>query len=144
RHPVMLAMTMPDTSPIAVIGVDVGGTSIKAALVSPAFELLGHETVSTDLSSEAALLDCITELVRRVAAGAEVTAAGFGLPSQIDQRTGMVSDSINVPLVDVPFAREMGSRLGLPVRVDNDANAACLAEVRAGSARGAEDVVMLT
>src|SRR5205085_9593758 len=74
----------------------------------------------------------------------ESGGVGFGLPSQIDQRRGTVIDSINVPLVDVPVVDEMHARLGVPVRIDNDANCACIAEARIGAARGARDVVMLT
>src|SRR5262249_26660096 len=71
-------------------------------------------------------------------------AVGFGLPSQIDQRHGRVLDSTNVPLEEIDFNAEMARRLGVPVTIDNDANAACLAEVRIGAARGAKHVVMLT
>ena len=53
-------------------------------------------------------------------------------------------DSTNVPLEEVDFKAEMGRRLGLPVTIDNDANAACLAEARIGAARDAQHVVMLT
>jgi glucokinase len=82
--------------------------------------------------------------VRRVAGRSRFAAAGFGLPSQIDQRSGRVADSTNVPIVDLRFGEEMRRRLGVPTRVDNDANVACLAETRIGAARGAQDVVMLT
>jgi glucokinase len=121
-----------------------GGTSIKAALVSPELKMLAHAEIPTDTSSQPALLDSIERLVRRVAAGSRYAAAGFGLPSQIDQRSGRVADSINVPIVDLPFVDEMRRRLGVGVRIDNDANVACLAEVRIGAARGADHVVMLT
>jgi glucokinase len=127
-----------------VIGVDLGGTSVKAALVSPELELLARDSAPTDVSDEERLLAEIEQLVRRVAAGHPVTAVGFGLPSQIDQRRGVVADSINVPITDVPFLSEMERRLDLPVKVDNDANVACLAEARIGAGRGRANVIMLT
>ena len=71
-------------------------------------------------------------------------AVGFGLPSQIDQRHGRVLDSTNVPLEDIDFKDEMARRLGVPVEIDNDANVACLAEVRDRRGRGLSHVVMLT
>lgn len=127
-----------------VVGIDLGGTSVKAALVSPQLEILAHEAMPTDLADQATLLDEIGELVKRVRGSADVAGVGFGLPSQIDQRTGTVVDSINVPLEHLPFAGEMQRRLRLPVRIDNDANVACLAECRVGAAAGRRHVVMLT
>jgi glucokinase len=92
------------------------------------------------------LLDAVVEAVEeaREASGAEVGAVGFGIPCLIDQRRGMATMAVNLPIVDVPFRDVMAERLGLPVAVDNDANVAALAEQRAGAAQGAEDVVLLT
>jgi glucokinase len=73
-----------------------------------------------------------------------VAALGFGIPSLIDQRSGRSLSSVNLPLQHVDFRDRMTERHGLPVAVDNDANAAAIAEWRAGAARGAKDVVMLT
>jgi glucokinase len=140
----MLATAMTDSSRSPVVGVDLGGTSIKAALVSPQYEMLVQNAVPTDLRSQAALLDAIERLIASVAPEAGPTGVGFGLPSQIDQHRGRVLDSTNVPLEDLDFKDEMSRRLGVPVEIDNDANVACLAEVRIGAARGARHVVMLT
>jgi glucokinase len=74
----------------------------------------------------------------------DVAAIGFGLPSRIDQRRGRAVASVNVPLADVDFRDRMRQRHGLPVRIDNDANAAAIAEWHVGAARGAHHVVMLT
>jgi glucokinase len=117
---------------------------VKAALVSADLELLARDTSPTDVSDEDRLLDEIEQLVRRIAGDSPVAAVGFGLPSQIDQRRGVVADSINVPITDVPFAAEMTERLKLPVKVDNDANVACLAEARIGAGKGRDNVIMLT
>jgi glucokinase len=140
----MLASGMPDSSHYAVVGVDLGGTTTKAALVSDSYELLARTAVPTELRSQSSLLDSIERLVEQVAGDTTPKAVGFGLPSQIDQRHGRVLDSTNVPLEDIDFKAEMGNRLGVPVAIDNDANAACLAEVRIGAAREAKHVVMLT
>jgi len=140
----MLATAMIDSSRSPVVGVDLGGTSIKAALVSPEYRMLARNAVPTDLRSQPALLDAIERLIASVATDAGPAGVGFGLPSQIDQRRGRVLDSTNVPLENLDFKDEMSRRLGMPVEIDNDANVACLAEVRIGAARGASDVVMLT
>ncbi len=136
--------TMPNSSPGPVVGVDLGGTSVKAGLVSADLELLAQDAAPTDISDEEVLLTEIEQLVRRIAGASGAAAVGFGLPSQIDQRSGRVADSINVPITDVPFVAEMTARLDLPVKVDNDANVACLAEARIGAARGRDNVIMLT
>jgi glucokinase len=72
------------------------------------------------------------------------TAVGFGIPALLDFERGIAESSVHLPLEGLPFREEMTSRLGLPVYLDNDANLAVLAEQRAGAARGASDVVMLT
>jgi glucokinase len=139
-----MVLAVPDSSRRPVVGVDLGGTTTKVALVSADLELLAHDAVPTETSDQTRLLDSLEQAVTRIRGDVEIGGAGFGLPSQIDQRTGSVIDSINVPLVDVPIVEAMAQRLGVPVRIDNDANAACLAEARAGAARGSLDVVMLT
>ena len=140
----MLATAMPDPSPLPVVGVDLGGTTVKAALVAPGFEIGARGQEPTDLRSQRSLLDGIERLVEKVRDGAEIGGVGFGLPSQIDQRHGRVLDSTNIPLEDLDFAEEMRSRLSTDVMIDNDANVACLAEWRIGAAKGAGNVVMLT
>jgi glucokinase len=92
------------------------------------------------------LLDAIVAAVQdaRAAAPGEVAAVGFGIPCLIDQRDGIATMAVNLPLADVPFRTLMAERLGLPVEVDNDANMAALAEHRAGAAQGASCAVVLT
>ena len=135
---------MVNSSRGPVVGVDLGGTSVKAALVSADLELLARDSAPTHISDEDHLLTEIEQLVRRTAGDSPITAVGFGLPSQIDQRRGVVADSINVPITDVPFALDMTRRLGLPVKLDNDANVACLAEARDRCREGRDHVIMLT
>lgn len=77
------------------------------------------------------------------AAAPDVEAVGFGIPSLVDRERGISVWSNHLPIDDVPFGDLMSERLGLPVFVDNDTNAAILAEHRHGAARGAEHAVML-
>jgi glucokinase len=140
----MLAAAMSDSSSTAVVGIDLGGTTIKAALVDESYAILGRQAVPTDLRSQSALLDAIERLVASVTGDREPAGIGFGLPSQIDQRRGLVLDSTNVPLEDIDFKAEMSRRLRVPVEIDNDANVACLAETLIGAAKGSRYVVMLT
>ncbi len=71
-------------------------------------------------------------------------AVGFGIPCLMDQRSRRAVSSVHLPLADVPFADIMAERLGMRTFVDNDANAAALAEHRAGAARGFREAVVLT
>ncbi len=136
---------MPDSSPPApAVGVDLGGTTVKIALVSPELEILGRTSAPTDRRSQDTLLDQLSRMIQEFVEDRPVAGVGFGLPSQIDQRRGLVLDSTNVPLEDLDFAGEMNSRLGLEIRIDNDANVACLAEARCGVAQGVRHMVMLT
>jgi glucokinase len=130
---------------LRVIGVDVGGTKILAAVVTREGEIEARLERATAHESEEALLAQLDSLVEELRAEhANVAALGFGIPSRIDQRTGRAVASVNIPLAGVDVRERMRQRHGLPVAIDNDANAAAIGEWQAGVARGASDVVMLT
>jgi glucokinase len=73
-----------------------------------------------------------------------VLAVGLGIPCLVDPDTGVALDSNHLPLHGVAVRDVLAERLGLPVAVDNDGNAAMLAEWRWGEARGALNAIMLT
>jgi glucokinase len=125
------------------IGVDVGGTKILAGIVDRQGEVARREERPTPLSSQD---DLLAELDGTVEALLEddVAGLGFGLPSTIDQRTGRAVSSVHIPLADIDFRDRMAERFGLPVAIDNDANAAAIAEWRLGAGRGASHAVVLT
>jgi glucokinase len=132
--------------PRRVIGVDLGGTSVIVGEVDA--NLAVHHRVARPVMGldQPTLLATVQGAVQEVlsAASGEIAAVGFGVPSLIDQRTGTSVVAVNQPLDNLPFGALMSERLGLPVFVDNDANVATLAEHRAGAARGAREVVLLT
>ena len=127
-----------------VIGIDVGGTKIVGAVIAPDGSIASLRQYDTDISSQKTLLEALDGVVETLRVGHEVAALGFGLPSRIDQRTGRAVASVNIPLEGVDFRSRMQQRHGLPVGIDNDANAATIGEWKAGAARGARNVVMLT
>jgi glucokinase len=89
-------------------------------------------------------LDIFVESVEEVRAAApDVEAVGFGIPALVEWETGVARWSTHLPLKDVQFRDVMSERLGLPVVVDNDANAALLAEWRFGAARGVSHAVLV-
>ena len=66
------------------------------------------------------------------------------MPSTIDQRAGRVVSSVNVPCADLDIRARMTERFGLPTAIDNDGNAAAIAEWKIGAGRGADNLVLLT
>ena len=126
-----------------VVGVDVGGTKILAGIVDASGKVEHRRERPTELDSQ-------DRLIEEIGAAAEellddsVAAVGFGLPSRIDQQTGRVDGSVNVPLQNVALRNPLMERLGRPVALENDGNAAALAEHRAGAGRGSQSMVMLT
>lgn len=129
-----------------VIGFDLGGTNMAAALVDGRLDVIESLEMETPTASQEELLAAIVSMVRDVSSRAPspVAAVGFGIPSMIDQQHGRAVMSVNVPLADCDFVDYMRTELGLPVFIDNDANVAALAEVRAGAAKGASEVIMIT
>ena len=102
------------------------------------------EEVSFGRSAEEVLNTMETELRAALDAHPEAAAAGLGIPCTIDQERGLAISAVNLPIVDVPVRDIMSERHGIPVALDNDANAAALAEHRWGAARGARNAVLLT
>jgi glucokinase len=126
-----------------VIGVDLGGTKLLAGTVDA--ELRVHHRAYR-LARRDAVLDTIVEAVQeaREATTHEIAAVGVGVPCLVEPRRGVAMACNHLPLVDVPLRDLLAERLGLPVVLDNDTNAALVAESRFGAARGAREVVMLT
>ncbi len=136
---------MPDRGAGALVGVDVGGTKVAAAIVEGVVVVERVER-PTETADSRALLDEIAAVAREAAAraGVEIHAVGAGIPSQIDAASGVALDSVNIPLSGVPVRDELGIRLGVPVFVDNDANCAALAEAHLAPDPPASELVMLT
>jgi glucokinase len=126
-----------------VIGVDLGGTKILAGIVDASGAVGEHRETETPLESQAALLEALDAAVEELRDDS-VVALGFGIPSQIDQQTGSVRGSVNIPLGEVDFRTRMSERFGLPVAIDNDGNAAAYAEYVAGAGRGSQNMLMFT
>jgi glucokinase len=127
-----------------VIGVDVGGTKVRAGVVEPDGRVLTTVEEPTDITAQTALLDQLAALVRRLPLDG-VRAVGFGIPTRVDPVRGRaVGTAVNIPVQDVAFRDEMRERIGLPVEVENDASCAALAEYTFGAGRGARDMVILT
>jgi glucokinase len=125
------------------IGVDVGGTKILAGVVDREGAVARRDVRRTPVSSQEELLAELDGVVEGLL-GDDVVALGFGLPSTIDQQVGRAVSSVHIPLENLDFRDRMAERFGLPIAIDNDANAAAIAEWRLGAGRGASHVIVLT
>jgi glucokinase len=126
-----------------VIGVDVGGTKILAGIVRRDGTVERRHERPTPLGSTEELLVGLEHAVAELDDGA-IDAVGFGMPSLVDQDSGSIVGSVNIPLQGVPFRSRMSERFELPVGIENDASAATIAEFHVGAGRGARTLVMLT
>ena len=127
-----------------VIGVDLGGTKILAGIVDRDGRVERRRENPTPVSSEDALLTGLDDAVQELLED-DIAAIGFGLPSPIDQVNGRAEQAVNIPLdAGVPFRDRMAEKFGLPVAIENDANAATYAEFHFGAGRDVQRMVMLT
>jgi glucokinase len=126
-----------------VIGVDVGGTKILAGVIDEDGKVLERVQIASPTASTEELLAGLDQVVSKLL-GPEIESIGFGIPSSIDQRSGMVLGTVNLPLQGLCFRQRMRERFEIPVGIDNDANVAAIAEWKAGVGRGTNDLVMIT
>jgi glucokinase len=125
----------------AAIGVDIGGTNLRAALISADGEVLGMSAQPTPRPH--AIAEETVALVRSLDAP-DVAAIGIGIPGRVDAERGQVLSGGYVDLSDVPLADTIAADTARPVFIDNDGNMALIAEQAVGAARGAKSVVMFT
>jgi glucokinase len=127
-----------------VIGVDIGGTKVAAAVVDDAGAIVEKLRVDTPAQTPGSVNDAIAELVWKLRERYEVEAVGMGAPGFVSADRSTVLFTPNLPWRAEPLGVEMAERLKVPVVVENDANCAAWAEVRFGAAVGENNVVVLT
>jgi glucokinase len=125
------------------IGVDLGGTKILAGVVTRDGEVVHRRERMTPLESQDALVQELELAIEELLTD-EVGAVGMGVPGPLDLPSGRTFDMVNLPFRDYPLRDHLVGRFGLPIGLDNDANAAAVGEWRAGAGRGVDDLVMLT
>ena len=127
-----------------VVGVDFGGTWIRAALADGSGGLTARREARTPAREGVeAVVESIIRAVEEV--GAPFAAVGVCSPGPLDARTGVVYSPSNLlGWRDVPLAAMLERRLGVPVVLGNDANAAALGEHAYGAGRGFSDVIYVT
>ena len=127
------------------IGIDLGGTNIKGAVVSETGEILRQSSCPTRAEAgAAAVTESIAAMINELAAGQEISGVGMGCPGTVDDAGGTVVYACNLGWMHYDVRAALREKTGFSVRLVNDANAAALAEVKAGCAKGAQSAVVVT
>lgn len=134
-----------------LIGVDIGGTNIKLALMDKKASLRGkHVFSTTSFKGKDALIDGIVGEINLLLSKydvkkKDVIGIGIGAPGIVDIRTGTVHSLTNIPdWQEVPLGNILKKRLKLPVYVDNDVNVMALGELFFGAGKGAVNMLCIT
>ncbi|MFI9718691.1 ROK family glucokinase [Streptomyces sp. NPDC052396] len=125
------------------IGVDIGGTKIAAGVVDEEGSILATCKVPTPDTPEG-VIDAIADAVRTVSEGFEVEAVGIGAAGYVDDKRATVLFAPNINWRHEALKDKVEQRVGLPVVVENDANAAAWGEYRFGAGQGHDDVICIT
>ena len=132
------------------IGIDVGGTNVKIALVDegkiiysnsvPTYAKMGYEYTVNSMK------DAIRDLLKETKLQpTDIEGIGFGFPGQIDCQKGIVRLAPNIPgWVNVPIAQMIEEEFNIPTRIDNDVRCAALGELKFGAGRGCENFICIT
>ena len=138
--------------PAAPVGaVDLGGTSLRAAVVDADGGTSGFVTRATNAADGPdavieRIVEALHDALKRASVNlADLAAVGIGAPGPLDWQTGVIHEAPNLPgWRAVPLAARVGQAVGLPAFLENDANAAALAEFQYGVGRGALNMLYVT
>ena len=129
------------------IGIDVGGTNLKAGLVSEEGAILAVSRTPLHFTTAEAFAEILADLSRKVMAEAgvspqQIQSVGIGIPGAVEGDT--VLFTANIPMRDIPLGKLFRQHLDLPVTLANDADCAAAAEFLFGSGKGTRDFVTVT
>ena len=125
------------------IGIDIGGTKIAAGVATEDGEALVTTRRPTTRHDYPACVSARADAVHELAARHEVSAVGVGVAGLIDRDRSTVNFAAILDWQHVTLGKDLSAAVGLPVVVENDANAAAWAEFRFGAAKGAESAVVV-
>ncbi len=125
-------------------GIDVGGTKIAGGVVDDDGTILEEVRVESPAADVEAIEDVIAGLVARLAANHDITAVGVGAAGYVDKTRSTVLFAPNLAWRNVDLKAELEPRVGLPVVVENDANAAAWGEFTYGAGHDVDDLLLVT
>lgn len=123
--------------------MDLGGTTIRAAVVDDSDTIVARVHRPTPLDSQADLLAALEGAIGDLLTP-DIAAIGVAVPSRIDRVRGRAVSSTNVPLDHLDLRDVLARRFDRPVEIENDATAAAIGEWQLGAGRGLRNMVMLT
>lgn len=126
------------------IGVDVGGTKVAAGVVDERGRIIDKVLRATPSVSPSLTEEVIGEVVADLRGRHTVTAVGLGAAGFVDETRSSVRFAPHLAWRDEPLKQRVQALVGLPVIVENDANASAWGEARFGAGRGQADVVLIT
>lgn len=132
------------------IGIDIGGMSIKAGIVTEEGKILAKKTVVTDTSSEQRTVEDIAGLILSILqennlSKDDIAGVGIGSPGSVYDEKGVIRYSCNLNFKNTPLVKLLQESTGIQnIKVSNDANCAALGETLFGAGKGAKNTVMLT
>src|SRR5690554_7328161 len=131
------------------IGVDVGGTNTVVGIVDKRGQILISGSIKTAKHKEVEnyldeLTNLINQLIEKITTKDQIKGIGVGAPNG-NYFSGSIEFAPNLPWKGViPFAQMLEERIGIPVALTNDANAAAIGEMTYGAARGMKDFIEVT
>jgi glucokinase len=127
-----------------VIGVDVGGTRIKAGVVDHAGRIQARAGRPTpDGGDPDTVLAAVAALVEGLRQGGPIGAVGVAVPGIIDEPAGIATLAANLGWRDTPVRAILAARTGLPVTLGHDVRSACVAEWQVGAGQGSSDLLLV-
>lgn len=128
------------------IGVDLGGTNIKAAVVEKDNGIIEQVTTPTQANlGRDHLLDRIAETVKDLVKKNEIVGIGLGMPGMVSKDQTTVNNPPNLPgWISVNAAEEIEKRTNIPCRIENDANIAALGSLHFGAGQQFDSFIMIT
>lgn len=125
------------------IGIDIGGTNIKAGVVSEREGLIEMLHTPTQTGGKAQLTEQITTIVEKFRKEYNIKGVGIGIAGLVNHEKGEVVMSPHLPVKETPLRTILEKRLGIPVLLDNDVNACGLGERYFGAGRNALNFIYL-
>jgi predicted NBD/HSP70 family sugar kinase len=126
------------------LAIDIGGTSIKVAIVNDKGEIINKGSYPTPQDTYDALLKVIVDIIKDYKSRYDVLGIGFAIPAATDSEKGIIkSKGSLIYIKNQTFVKDLKATETLPMTIENDANCAALAEVWLGAAKENNNIVFL-